>query len=303
VWLDGAEPERASEYNYGEFLLGPDGNKLNDMEVGEAWVREHARALQDGFATKGHGPSDFITLARSSWAGSSALSSAVWSGDIGSNFNELEIQIKSAQAFAISGQALWTTDIGGYGGGNPADPVFQELIVRWFQFGAFCPLFRLHGQRVGGPPGNQCGDTGGDNEVWNLAKDVQHYNAITSVMTLRESLRNYVVQINKETVDTGMPMLRAMALAFPNDPYSRSSDVEDQYMFGPSWLVAPVYKYQQYSRKVYLPPLDSSEQWVYWWKQAVYPSGNVTVDAPITEFPLFFRKKKTGSDTDVIVGE
>lgn len=89
-----------------------------------------------------------------------------------------------------TGPALWTTDIGGYNGGTPADPVFQELIVRWFQFGAFCPLFRLHGHREGAhPPSNECGGTNGDNEVWNLAKEPSHYAAITNMMRLREELR------------------------------------------------------------------------------------------------------------------
>ena len=96
------------------------------------------------------------------------------------------------QGVGLSGIPLWTTDIGGYGGGDPSDPSFQQLIVRWFQFGAFCPLFRLHGHRGGGPPANQCGPTNGDNEVWNLATKADHYDAITAVMHLRESLRPYV---------------------------------------------------------------------------------------------------------------
>jgi alpha-D-xyloside xylohydrolase len=101
---------------------------------------------------------------------------------------------------------------GGYWGGNPADPQFQELIVRWFQFGAFCPLFRLHGHRDGGPPSDDCGGTNGDNEVWNLAPDPAHYAGIVAVMHLRENLREYVADINAVTAATGMPMSRAMFL-------------------------------------------------------------------------------------------
>ena len=85
--------------------------------------------------------------------------------DIESTFAELSLQIKALQGVMMSGPALWTTDIGGYFGGNPQDAEFQELIVRWFQFGAFCPLFRLHGHRDGGPPSNECGPTNGDNEA------------------------------------------------------------------------------------------------------------------------------------------
>ena len=75
-------------------------------------------------------------------------------------------QHAAGQQAGLSGIPLWTTDIGGYAGGDPDEPGFQQLIVRWFQFGAFCPLFRLHGHRAGGPPADTCGPTNGDNEVW-----------------------------------------------------------------------------------------------------------------------------------------
>lgn len=109
---------------------------------------------------------------------------------------------------ALSGVPLWTTDIGGYGGGDPADPSFQHLIVRWFQFGALCPLFRLHGHRSGQPdgPSDECGDTNGHNEVWNLAADAEKYNAIVATMQLRENLRDYVKRLNTQAVATGAPM-------------------------------------------------------------------------------------------------
>jgi alpha-glucosidase (family GH31 glycosyl hydrolase) len=97
--------------------------------------------------------------------------------------------------------------------------------------------------------------------VWNLAPDPAHYNSIATVMRLRENLREYVSQINLETVNTGMPMMRPMFLAWPNDPNCQGPDVEDQYMFGPNWLVAPVYVYQATSRSVYLPALDANHTW------------------------------------------
>jgi alpha-D-xyloside xylohydrolase len=137
----------------------------------------------------------------------------------------------------MSSIVLWTTDVGGYQGGDPTNPVFQDLIVRWFQFGAFCPLFRTHGDRAGGPPVNECGDTNGDNEVWNLAKDQDHYNAMATVMHIRENIRPYIVEINAEAARSGMPMIRPMFLQFPNDSVCQTAQVEDQYMFGPNWLV------------------------------------------------------------------
>eukprot|EP00048_Salpingoeca_helianthica_P023008 m.21681 g.21681 ORF g.21681 m.21681 type:complete len:843 (+) comp8126_c0_seq1:167-2695(+) len=286
LWLDGSEPERQTN-SFGQFAL----HAGSDMEIGEAWVREHTAAIARGMASKGYGPGDFVTLARSAWAGSPAHSAAAWSGDIASTFEELATQIKVAQAFALSGQALWTTDIGGYCCGDPATPYFQELIVRWFQFGAFCPLFRLHGQRNGGPPADRCGATNGDNEIWTLAPDPTHYRSIEQVMQLREDLREYVMRINGETVKTGLPMVRAMVLEFPTDPNPAVAAAEDQFMFGPDWLVAPVTVYGGTSHSVVLPTLPSGQVWMYWWNQSRYFAGGqtVTLATPISEFPLFLR--------------
>ena len=90
-----------------------------------------------------------LFLSRSAWSGTSAHGVGLWSGDIDSSWNELQLAVKVGQGVGMSGIPLWTTDIGGYAGGDPENPSFQELIVRWFQFGAFCPLFRLHGHRNG----------------------------------------------------------------------------------------------------------------------------------------------------------
>ena len=98
----------------------------------------------------------------------------MWSGDIQSNFATLAQQIVIAQGMGLSGHALWTNDGGGYADGDPSDPTFQQLIVRWLQASAFFPIMRLHGSREGGPPSTECGETGGDNELWNLAPDAAH---------------------------------------------------------------------------------------------------------------------------------
>jgi alpha-D-xyloside xylohydrolase len=222
IWLDAAEPERHSKDSYGlvKFQAG------TDAEVGEAWIQQHVKTFAEGFASQGITGADYYVLPRHAWAGSWRYSAGLWSGDIQSTFDELAIQIKVAQNVAVSGVALWTTDMGGYWGGDAKDPVFQDLIVRWFQFGAFCPLFRLHGHRAGGPPSDSCGDTNGDNEVWNLAADDTRYNAIAAVMRLREQLRQYVADINLVTATTGMPMVRPMFMAFANDPACQGPDVE-----------------------------------------------------------------------------
>ena len=158
------------------------------------------------------------------------------------------------------------------------------------QFGAFSPLFRLHGHRDGGPPTNECGPTNGDNEIWNLAKDPAHYDAMVSMMRLRESLREYVSESNQEHSQSGFPMVRPMMLAFPLDTMAQSIDAEDQFMFGAQWLVAPVYIYQAQSRSVYLPLLNATSEWVYYFNFSSVGQGGARVDVltPLAEFPLFF---------------
>jgi alpha-D-xyloside xylohydrolase len=286
VWLDAAEPEHFGGDLEGQWRLMAG----TDAEVGEAWVREHVKGFQEGFATKGIAPGDYFVLPRHAWVGSWKYSAALWSGDIESSFDELAIQIRDVQGALMSGIALWASDTGGYFGGDPADPQFQELIVRWFQFSAFCPLFRLHGHRDGGPPDNECGPTNGDNEVWNLATDPAHYTGIVNVMHARENLREYVSQINAVTAATGTPMLRPMFLQWPNDPACAGADVEDQFMFGPKWLVAPVYTYQATSRSVYLPLLDANHTWIYFYNfsSVGQGGGRITIATPIEEFPLFY---------------
>ena len=158
VWLDGSEPERGSQ-NFGAVRFSGG----TDSELGEAWVQQHVRAMAEGFTGDGYKSDEFFLLPRSTWAGNSRYSAGVWSGDISSTFEELGIQVRVLQQVALSGQALWTNDGGGYAGGDVADPVFRELVVRWLQASAFFPIMRLHGQRKGGPPPNQCGKTGGDN--------------------------------------------------------------------------------------------------------------------------------------------
>ena len=113
-----------------------------------------------------------------------------------------------------------------------AEPLTGRSGGRACQFGAFCPLFRLHGHRGGAAakanPPTQCRETNGDNEVWNLARDPEHYDAIVAVMELRETLRDYVAEINNQTVMSGVPMMRPMMLEFPADRECYTKPAENQ---------------------------------------------------------------------------
>ena len=189
----------------------------------------------------------------------------------------------------MSGLPLWTTDIGGFRNGDTTDPVFRNLIVRWFQFGAFCPIFRLHGDRGGKSPKDVdvCGATG-HNEVWSFGDEA--YGAITKIIAVRESLRPYIEDQIALASSHGTPVLRPMVFDFTDVECAAAND---QFMFGPTFLVAPVLEYQAPSREVYLPALPAGEKWVDYFAGAASPAlgpGKLTAATnDINVFPLFMR--------------
>ena len=115
---------------------------------------------------RAEGETEIVTLCRSAWAGSQRYGAVVWSGDIPSTFESLQIQVRAGLNIGLSGIPWWTTDIGGFFGGDPTHLISASLIVRWFQYGAFCPVFRLHGYRLPTEPMN-----GGPNEVWSFGDE------------------------------------------------------------------------------------------------------------------------------------
>lgn len=274
-WLDACEPELRPGFQANlRYHAGP------GLAVGNMYPREHARAFYEG--NKAEGRPDTVTLARSAWAGSQKYGAALWSGDIPATFASLRTQIRAGLNVAVSGLPWWTTDIGGFLGGDPDDPEFRELIVRWFQFGAFCPLFRLHGFREPLTPFG-LDQTGGPNEAWSFG--AQAYDCIAAMMFLRERLRPYIMAQMVAAHESGLPPMRPLFVDFPAD--QRAWDVDDEFMFGPSLLVAPVAEHLARSRDVYLP---AGSSWTGAWTGAVTEGGQrVAVEAPLDRIPLFLR--------------
>ena len=170
-WLDACEPEyNHKDHDHLRYHLG------NGLAVGNLYPFCHQQAVYEGLRAAGE--TEIITLCRSAWAGSQRWGAAVWSGDIASTFESLRQQVRAGLNMAMSGIPWWTTDIGGFHGGDVNDPGFRELIVRWFQYGVFCPLFRLHGVRT---PGTAKG--GGPNEVWSFGSEA--YAIIQGLLFLR----------------------------------------------------------------------------------------------------------------------
>jgi len=225
----------------------------------------HTKTYFDGMTAAGS--TDFMMLSRSAWAGMSKHHAALWNGDTHSTFDYLKTAIQAAQNIQLSGIAWWTTDIGGYAGGNPQSADFRELIVRWFQFGFTCPLFRQHGARP--------------TEPWLLGDETFGY--VRKILALRETFKPYVVAQLAETAKSGTPLNRPLWFDAPADTAAWS--VEDQYMFGSDYMAAPVYAAGATDRSVYFP---KGSNWVHYFTNQSFPGGTTaTVPAPISEFPLF----------------
>ena len=274
-WLDACEPEMLPEDHESDlFHLGP------GAEVNNVYPREHARGFAEGLWANGE--KEILTLCRSAWAGSQRYGAAVWSGDIDSTFEALAEQVPAGLNIGIAGIPWWTTDIGGFKGGDPSSPYFRELIVRWFQFGVFCPLFRLHGVREPKPQAAPP-QTGGQNEVWSFGEEA--YGVIRAQLALREMLRPYVMDVMAAASTTGLPPMRALFLEFPDEP--EAWQVKDEYMFGPDVLVAPVTTYGAREREVYLP---HGASWLdAWTGEPVEGKGWTTALAPLERIPVYLR--------------
>ncbi|NLM12180.1 MAG: family 31 glucosidase [Epulopiscium sp.] len=246
-WLDEAEPEyTAYDFDNYRYYLG------SNLSIGNLYPREYAKAFYEGMEKEGQ--KNIVNLLRCAWVGSQRYGALVWSGDIASSFESMRNQLSAGLNMGIAGIPWWTTDIGGFHGGNPKDENFRELFVRWFQWGTFCPVMRLHGDREPRQP--QYGTTGGatccsgaDNEVWSYGEKV--YNICVKYMGIREKLRDYTRKLMQEAHEKGTPVMRTMFYEFPED--KNCWEVEDQYMYGDRYLVAPVLYAGAKSRKVYLP--------------------------------------------------
>jgi alpha-D-xyloside xylohydrolase len=240
-WLDVSEPELNPAHPGNLSLYAGPG-----AEVAGIYPRDNARLFADGMAAAGQ--EQIVLLCRSAWAGSQRYGAAVWSGDIPATWESLRQQVRAGLSIAISGIPWWTTDIGGFHGGDPRDPAYQQLMVRWFQYGVFCPLFRLHGDREPRVPTGYA-MTGGPNEAWSYGPAA--YERIAAALRQRERLRPYIHEQMRAAARTGLPPMRPLFVDFPDDVGAWR--VEDQFLLGPDILIAPVLEPDATVRDVYLP--------------------------------------------------
>ena len=276
-WLDADEPELMPMHAENvRFALG------NGLEIMNIYPLLHQKGFYDGMQAAGQ--EEIINLSRSAWAGTQRYGAAVWSGDIRSRFEVLRAQIPAGLNIAMSGIPWWTTDIGGFMDGDIRTDYFKELIVRWFQYGVFCPLFRLHGVRqpLNGLYGAQ--SSGADNEVWSFGE--RNYEIIRHLLFLREKLRPYLRDLNRAAHEHGTPPMRPLYYDFPTDP--AAVNLADQFMLGPDLLVAPVTELGAVSRDVYLP---AGTIWVEGWSGQEFQGGQLLkANAPLERIPVYWRK-------------
>ena len=278
-WLDASEPELNPAHPGNLALWAGPG-----AEVANIYPRDNSRLYAEGMAAAGKEPT--VLLSRSAWAGSQKYGTAVWSGDIPATWLSLRQQIRAGLNIAIAGIPWWTTDIGGFHGGDASDPAYQELMIRWFQYGVFCPLFRLHGDREPRTPTSYA-QTGGPNEVWSYGELA--YEVIADLLHLRERLRPYIHEQMHLAATDGLPPMRPLFVDYPDDP--AAWEVEDEFLFGPDILVAPVAVAGQRSREVYLPV---GADWIDAATGVRHAGGTtLSADAPIERIPVFMRDGAT----------
>lgn len=286
-WLDEAEPE-LGRYDFDAYRY----HRGSLLEVGNVYPRDFSQAFWDG--QQAAGQNDIVNLVRCAWAGSQRYGALVWSGDIGSTFGDLRAQITAGVHMGVAGIPWFTTDIGGFHGGDVSDPAFHELLVRWFQFGAFSPVMRLHGDRSPSEPvfaadGSRRLSSGAGNEVWSFGEDI--LEVLAPLIETRELLRDYTRAAMREAHETGAPVMRGLFYGFPDDPEAWL--ISDQYLFGPDLLVCPIVEAGARQRRVYLPGVGT--RWTDVRSGDVHPGGAwIEVDAPLDHIPVFGRDGRTG---------
>ncbi len=237
-------------------------------EVHNYFPVAHQKNIYEGLLSAGE--DEVVTICRSSWAGSQRYGASPAAHDIESSFEHLEAYMKAGLNLAMSGIPWGACDIGGFVTPDNKSDRFHELMVRWYQYGVFTPVFRTHGNRP-------------NNEAWTIGGDT--YRHIRAAMMLRERLRPYVMEQMKLASEKGTPPMRPLFFDFEAD--AKSVQVEDQFLFGPDLLVAPITAYQARSREVYLP---AGTEWTDAWTGEKVPGGQVVrADAPIEHIPVYVR--------------
>ena len=293
-WCDATEPELDGwDFNYDAYkrkmkpAIGSGARYLNAYSLMHSkGMYENQRLTTD--------KKRVVNLTRSAFAGQQKYATITWSGDIVANWKVFKNQIPAGLNFCMSGLPYWTTDIGGFFvqsaevgelgkglwfrngdfDGGIADDNYKELYVRWFQYGAFCPIFRSHGTDI-------------SREIWQFGEPGHWaYDALLKFDNLRYRLMPYIYSLAWKVTSEGYTLMRGLAMDFRHDPHV--FEIDDQFMFGPAILVNPITEPKASFRHVYLP-MDSN--WYNFWTGKKYSGGQtLQVPSPIDEIPLFVKE-------------
>ncbi|UAK23045.1 glycoside hydrolase family 31 protein [Sphingomonas nostoxanthinifaciens] len=280
-WLDETEPDLVPD---GAFYSIGSGDRYHNL-----FPLLHTKSVAEGSAKDRPGFRNVI-LCRAAYLGAQANGCLFWSSDVHSDWDALKRQVPAGLGFTATGMAYWSSDTGGWqtpgahtpehaplldpagatATGNANYPDYPELFTRWFEYNAFTPTLRIHGQR----PGTALWDYG------TAATPV-----LEKFLRLRYALIPYLYGLARETSETGAPFMRALFMDFPKDP--AVATIGDEYMLGRAFLVAPVTEQGATSRRVYLP---AGCDWYDWWTNQRLPGGQwITAAAPIDRIPLYVR--------------
>jgi alpha-glucosidase/alpha-D-xyloside xylohydrolase len=284
IWLDETEPDIDPENDF--FYVGSGKRYYN------VYPLFHTASVYEGFRRDFGDSRRVMSLARAAYLGAQRNGTVFWSSDIVSTWDMLKRSIPAGLNFAGSGMPYWDTDIAGFF--SPSVPAnyhaqhpplidgsdvrstignyedYPELFVRWFEWGAFQPVMRAHGERD-------------HNEAWSYGKQAEPI--LAKFLRLRYQLMPYTYSLGYSSYKTGAPFMRALFMDFPQDP--NAADIPDEYMFGPAFLVAPVTEQGATHRSVYLPA--GCDWYNYWTNERLKGGQTITADAPIDEIPLFVR--------------
>nr|WP_255550977.1 glycoside hydrolase family 31 protein [Granulicella sp. dw_53] len=279
-WADETEPDLPPNGSY--FHVGPGTQYFN------VYPLFHTAAFYNGFRKDLQ--TRALILARDSYIGAQHNGTIFWSSDISGNWDTLKRQVPTGINFVASGMPYWSTDIGGWqylpsthtperapllDPSDARDNVghyddYPELYVRWFEYGAFQPNFRSHGSRP-------------QNEVWSYGKEAEPI--LAKYLRLRYQLMPYLYTLGHMSHETGAPFMRGLFMDFGDDP--KVANIGDEYMFGPSLLIAPVTEQGRTTREVYLPA--GTDWYNFWTNERLQGGQRVTVNAPIDTIPVFVR--------------
>jgi len=282
-WMDASEPDILSNasINYRKSLMTPTALGPS-AKYFYAYALVNAEAIYNGQREADPDRRVFL-LTRSGFPGLQRYSTATWSGDIGTRWEDMKAQISAGLNFAISGIPYWTMDIGGFcvenrytraREGSEDLEEWRELNTRWHQFGAFCPLYRSHGQFP-------------FREIYNIAPENHPaYKTMVWYNKFRYRLMPYVYTLAGMTWHNDYTIMRPLVMDFNGD--ITVNNIGDQYMFGPSLMVAPVYEYKARTREVYFP---AATGWYDLYSGQFLTGGEYrTVDAPYEKMPLYVRE-------------